>query len=175
MTVPVLTRPPAPDEYAPFYHGYVTAVPDGDVLATLAAQRAAALARRDPAGRAGHRYAEGKWSVREVLGHLADVERIFGYRALCIGRGDGTPLPGFDENAYVAAAGADARPLPELAEELDAVRRATLALYRGLTATALERAGTANGARVTVRALAYIIAGHEAHHLRILRERYGVG
>jgi DinB superfamily len=123
---------------------------------------------------AGHRYAEGKWTVRDVAGHMADAERVMSYRAMRIARGDATPLHGFDENAYVEVAGADRRPIAELAAELAAVRNATLALFRGLDAEAWRRRGAANGNPVSVRALAHIIAGHERHHVEILRTRYGI-
>lgn len=169
-------RRPEPAEYASFYAGYVAAVPDGDVIELLGTQATVlrtALAPLSPA-QGGHRYAEGKWSVREVVGHCIDAERIFAYRALRIARGDATPLPGFDENDYVATAGSDARSMPELLAELDAVRAATIALFASLTPVAWSRVGVASGKEITVRALAFITAGHVAHHLRILRERYGV-
>jgi hypothetical protein len=177
VTRTVIPRP-GDGEHAPFYAGYVALTAEsGDVVALLAAQPAELRVLCDglSEAEARHRYAPGKWSVKEVVCHLADAERIFAYRALRVARGDGTPLPGFDENAYVEASGADDRPLPGLLAELDAVRAATLALFRSLPPEALERRGTANGAPISVRALAYITAGHTAHHLRILRERYGLG
>ena len=134
-----------------------------------------ALLRDLPAGRAEHRYAAGKWSVAEVVGHLADAERVFSYRALRIARGDETPLPGFDENAYVPAGRFDRRPIADVVDEFTAVRHATLALLRGLPEDTLTRTGTASGYAVSARALAWIIAGHELHHRAVLRERYGVG
>ncbi|HVT59527.1 MAG TPA: DinB family protein [Thermoanaerobaculia bacterium] len=145
-----------------------------DVLAMLAAEaeRTAALLAGIPETRAGLRYAPGKWSIRELIGHLADTERIMAYRALRIARADPTPLPGFDEKAYAAASGADARALADLAAELGAVRAATLALFAHLDAGALARRGTANDQTVSVRALAAVIAGHELHHRAILEERY---
>ncbi len=166
--------PPAADEYAPFYAGYIARVPGDDALAPLAAQESetAELLAGLSEEQAAFRYAPGKWSVKQVAAHLSDAERVFAYRALRIARGDRTPLPGFDENAYAAEAGADARPLADLAAELRAVRAATLALFRGLDPAALLRRGTANGVPVTVRAAAWIIAGHERHHLGILRDRY---
>jgi uncharacterized damage-inducible protein DinB len=173
MTATAIARPEA-TEYAPYYGTYVTKVPEGNLLEILERQRTetqgllAGLAD----ARALHRYAPGKWSVKEVIGHITDAERIFCYRALRIARGDETPLPGFDENAYTPAGRFDARPLADLAAELDAVRRATLALFRGLESDALTRRGTASNHGVSVRALAYIIAGHERHHVSILRERY---
>ncbi|HUL03324.1 MAG TPA: DinB family protein [Gemmatimonadales bacterium] len=173
MTATAIARPEA-TEYAPYYGTYVSKVPAGDLLQLLERQRAdtQALLAGLSDERALHRYAPGKWSIKEVVGHIADAERIFSYRALRIARGDETPLPGFDENAYTPAGHFDARPLAELAAELDAVRRATIALFRGLEGDALVRRGTASNHGVSVRALAYIIAGHERHHVQILRERY---
>lgn len=175
VTEPI-TRPD-PSEYADHYARYVSRVPAGDVLDHLARQiQETRAALRDlPPERAALRYASGKWSVAEVVGHIADVERVFAYRALRIGRGDETPLPGFDENVYTPAGGFDRRPIANLVDELGAVRAATIALYRGLPTGAAVRAGTASGHRVTVRALAFLIAGHELHHRAMLRERYGVG
>lgn len=165
---------PGADEYAPFYAGYIAAVPEGDVLDLLRHQTDEVLAtvRPLPAARWRHRYAPGKWSVAEVLGHIMDAERIFAYRALRIARGDQTPLPGFDENAYVPAAAFDDRAPAGLLTEYVAVREATLALFRGLPAGSSDRRGVASNAGVSVRALLYMIAGHERHHLRILHERY---
>jgi uncharacterized damage-inducible protein DinB len=122
--------------------------------------------------RGDHRYAPGKWSIKEVIGHLADGERVFAYRALRFARGDQTPLASFDENAWVPQAGCDRRTLADLAAEFRAVRVATLALARSLTDEAAARTGVASGKTVSVRALIYMIAGHELHHLAILRERY---
>jgi hypothetical protein len=173
MTTATIMRPDA-TEYAPYYGTYVSKVGDGDLLKLLETQRTEtqALLGGIPDARALHRYAPGKWSIKEVVGHIADAERIFSYRALRIARGDETPLPGFDENAYTPAGHFDARPLAELAAELDVVRRATLALLRGFPAEVWLRRGTASNHGVSVRALAYIIAGHERHHVMILRERY---
>lgn len=165
---------PSEDEYAPFYAGYVALVPEKDVLAVLAAQPAelSGLAAGVPAANERHRYAPGKWSLREVLGHVGDSERVFAYRALCVSRGDPASLPGFDENDYVAASGFDARPLASLAAEFSLLREANLEMLRGFGAEHWRRAGTANGSRVTARALAFIMAGHVRHHLRVLRDRY---
>jgi uncharacterized damage-inducible protein DinB len=121
-----------------------------------------------------HRYAPGKWSVKEVVGHVMDTERVFCYRALRFARADDKPLQGFDENAWVPAGRFDSRSLADLAGELDAVRRATIPLLRGLDTEALARRGTANNNPISVRALAWIIAGHERHHVGILHERYGI-
>ena len=165
---------PAGDEYAQFYAGYVAGVPDGELLVLLRDQLAEteALLRQFTGPRADHRYAPGKWSVKEVVGHLADAERIFAYRALRFARGDRTPLPGFDENEFVRGSNFAARALPEIAGELRSVRMATITLFAGLSEDALLRRGRANDAEVSVRAIAWIIAGHERHHARIIRERY---
>ena len=168
---------PAESEYAPFYAGYVGQVIDSDdIVATLAAQRRqlAALPGAVPAEREVHRYADGKWSVREVVGHLGDAERTFGYRIFCFSRGERQPLPGFDENSYAARAGFDRRPLADLVPELLAMRDANLAMLRGLDDAGWEGSGVANNSAVTVRALAYVLAGHCKHHLGVLQERYGV-
>jgi uncharacterized damage-inducible protein DinB len=168
-----ITRPDA-SEFVSSYGAYVSRVPDGDVLEMLETQRREMrqlLAGMSEAV-ALRRYAAGKWSVKEVIGHLMDTERIFGYRALRFARGDETPLPGFDEQSYTPAGRFDERHLGDLADEWDAVRRATIALVRSFDAAALARRGTADGKAVSVRALIYIIAGHERHHLAILRERY---
>lgn len=165
---------PAPTEYAPYYGTYIGEVPDGDVLDLLARQldeTAALLAVISPA-RWTHRYAPGKWSVAEVVGHVIDVERVFGYRALRFARGDATPLPGFEQDDWVPLSGYDRRPLPDVAAELRAVRLATLAMFRGLEDEAIDRRGTASGVEFTVRAIPWILAGHEGHHVAVLRERY---
>ena len=167
--------PPARDEYDPYYSGYIGRVPRGeDVLTVLEDQLRStpALLQGVEEGRGSFRYAPGKWSIKEVIGHLTDTERIMSDRALRIARGDTTPLPGFDENAYVPAMEADARAVDDLVSEWSAVRRATVALFRGLPAAAWTRRGVANGSPVSVRALAYIVAGHERHHLETLRTRY---
>ena len=171
--MPTIARP-ADSEYAPFYAGYVARVPDGDVVALLRAQlgETLALLRDVPESRGGFRYAEGKWSIKEVVGLLADTERVMTYRALCIARGDRTPLPGFDENAFVRHASFDARTLTSLLAELELVRAASIALFETMTAEEAARVGTANDREVSARALAYIVAGHERHHVALLRERY---
>jgi uncharacterized damage-inducible protein DinB len=174
LSAAALATRPADDEFAPYYARYIAAVPDGDVLDTLERQLEEMVALMDRFGEAGgsHRYAEGKWSVKEVLGHIADAERIFAYRALCAARGEQGSLPGFDENAYVANANFDGRTLNSLLGELTATRRATLALFRSLDSATLARRVVANGVPVSARALAWIVAGHERHHQNLLRERY---
>jgi uncharacterized damage-inducible protein DinB len=170
------TAPARPDanEYAPYYEKYVSLVPTGDITETLQTQSAETLAllRSVPEESASSRYEPGKWSVKEVVGHVIDTERIFAYRALRFARGDQTPLPGYEQDDYVRAANFDARTLAALADDFERVRAATLALLRSLDAEAWQRRGTANDNEVSVRALAHIIAGHELHHVGILRERY---
>lgn len=170
----LLATPPDAAEYGAFYAGYIARVPAGDVLQTLAAQLddTTRLIAEFGDARADHRYAPGKWTVKEVVGHLADTERVFAYRAMRIARGDATPLPGFDENAYVAHANFGRRPLADLVRDLELVRQSTLSLFAGLDDAALVRHGTASNNPLTPRAAAYITAGHERHHAAILRERY---
>lgn len=165
---------PGDDEYAPFYAGYIRGVPDGDLLEILAHQldEVLVLCGSLIEAQGDHAYAEGKWSIKEVIGHMNDAERIFAYRALRIARGDVTPLPGFDENAYTPESGAAGRTLTDLAEEFATIRRATLSLLATFTAETAARRGTASGNPASARAIAWTIAGHAAHHLRILRERY---
>lgn len=171
----VIPRPSA-GEHSVEVGRYLSEVPGDDAWPALSAQVAEVDRLFGPlsAERALHRYAPGKWSVKEVLGHLADAERIYAYRALRFAREDATPLPGFEENLYVPAGRFDARPLRELLDEWNAVRAATLALFRGLDEEALLRCGVANGKAVSVRTLAWLAVAHAGHHLRVLRERYGV-
>lgn len=177
MTATALAIAPAAGEYSSHYADYVARVPPGDVIALLRRQigETSALLRPLDAAGARHRYAPGKWSVIEVLGHICDTERIMAYRALRIGRGDETPLAGFDENVYIPPAEFERRPLAEVLAEFEAVRAATVALFAGLPEAAWTRWGTASERRVTVRALAHIIAGHELHHVEVLRTRYELG
>ncbi|HEV7993272.1 MAG TPA: DinB family protein [Gemmatimonadaceae bacterium] len=176
MTTSLSVRPDA-SEYPPFYHGYVSAVPDGDLIALLREGGLAmrAVATQVPEERGGFRYAEGKWTIREVLGHMIDAERIFSYRALRIARGDTTPLPGFEQNDYVRTSGSDARTIASLVDELTAVRESSVHLFESLPDDAWARRGIASGKEVSVRALAYIVAGHARHHLTVLREKYLAG
>lgn len=169
---------PGGDEYGPSFGGYVARLADDeDVMDVLGHQldRMAARFRGVVEETGNHRYAPGKWSVKEVVGHLSDTERVLSYRALRIGRGDTTPLPAFDDQAYVPAARARERTLADLVEEWRDVRRATLALFRHLPKAAWKHRGVASDQPISVRALAYIIAGHTRHHLELLEERYGLG
>lgn len=171
-----IARPDASEVPAHHAH-YVALVPEGDVVPLLESQRreTVALLRGLDEAAANRRYAPGKWSVKEVVGHVTDAERVFAYRALRFARGDATPLPAFDQDDWVPASGAGARTMADLVEEYEAVRHATLALVRSLTPDTAARIGTASGSPVSVRALVHIIAGHERHHAAILRERYGIG
>jgi uncharacterized damage-inducible protein DinB len=173
--MPILARP-GPVEHADYYSRYVAAVPEGDVIAHLAAQveRTQALLRSVGEARAAHRYAPSKWSIKQVVGHMADTERVFTFRALAFARRDPSPLPSMEQEAWMAGADFDARPLRQLAEEFHAVRQATLALFSSFTPDVLARTGTASGNRFTVNSLVFIVAGHELHHLAVLAERYGV-
>ena len=167
---------PQPGDYAPYYQKYLDAATSVDNAVDLLARQSDVIAYMAtwPEDKAGHRYAPGKWTVGQVIGHIADAERVFGYRLLRIARGDATPLAGFDENTYQLHAGFESRPLARLVAELDAVRRGSLALITSLDEAALARAGTASDAHVTARALVWLIAGHFAHHTAILKERYAL-
>ena len=168
---------PQPGEYAPYYDRYISLIPGNDILAALTAledqrrQMLLLLSGRTEAD-GDLRYAPEKWSLKEVLGHINDTERIMSYRALRIARGDATPIEGFEQDDYVRNGPFRRRPLSDLIEDYIAVRRATLSLFRNLDEAAWTRRGVANKNEVTVRALAYIIAGHELHHRRIIEEKY---
>ncbi|MDT7604336.1 MAG: hypothetical protein QOF61_2333 [Acidobacteriota bacterium] len=173
MSAPAPARPET-NEYAPYYEKYVSLVSAGDIVETLQRQAAETLAllRSVSEERAASRYEPGKWSVKEVVGHVIDSERIFSYRALRFARNDQTPLPGYEQDDYTRAANYGARTISDLADEFESVRNATLSLLRSLDGEAWLRRGKANDNEVSVRALAHIIAGHELHHVGILRERY---
>lgn len=165
---------PQPGEYAPYYDKYVSLISGDDILAILEKQPSesvALLATRKP-GEGDFRYAPGKWSVKEVLGHVMDAERVFSYRALRIARNDKTPIEGFEQDDYVKYGSFSQCSLAALLEEFCSVRQATVSLFRGLDPAAWVRRGVANKNEVSVRAIAYIIAGHELHHKKILQEKY---
>lgn len=165
---------PEPGEYAPYYERYISLVAGADILGTLDSQRRQMLlllSGRDEAD-GEIRYAPDKWNAKEVLGHVCDTERIFGYRTLRIARGDRTPIEGFEQDDYVRNGPFARAPLAEIVEDYIAVRRATLTLLRNLDEAAWARRGVANKNEVSVRALAYVIAGHELRHRRILEEKY---
>jgi len=168
-----MNRPDA-TEYADYYANYIAKVPGSDVLGVLEAQRLQMLqlfaGRSERDG--SFRYAPGKWSVKEVLGHITDTERIFTYRALRIARGDQTPLPGFEQDDFVKNGGFGERTLASLAEEFGLVRSASVALFKSFPQAAWSGRGVASQKEVTVRALAFMTAGHQMHHRIILEERY---
>jgi len=168
-----ITRPES-DEYAPYYATYIDQVVGDCALTALEQQRdsTSSFLASLPESRAGYRYAPGKWSLREVIGHLSDAERIFSHRLLRFARNDQTALPGFDENAYVPEGRFEQRTLADVAREFTAVRESSLALVQNLDAETMLRRGTANGKVMSVRALAWVMAGHELHHLGVVRERY---
>lgn len=161
-------------EAAEYYFTYIDQAPPGDIRHTLAAQGEQTLSflRGVPEERSLHRYAPGKWSIRELLSHVNDTERVFVFRAVWFARGFDTPLPAFDQDVAIAAAGADDRSWTSHVEEFAAVRAATVAFFESLPGAGWDRRGIASGNPFTVRALAYSVAGHLAHHMRVLRERY---
>lgn len=169
-----MTARPAPGDYAPYAEKYIVLVTGDDILDSLQSQRkqTATLFSGRSERDGNFRYAPGKWSVKEVLGHVADTERIFAYRAMRIARGDQTPLPGFEQDDYVRAARFNERKLQDLVDEYEDVRQASLALFRSLEADTWLRRGVASNNPVTVLALAYLIAGHELHHRNVLKEMY---
>jgi hypothetical protein len=168
---------PTEAEYAPFYGRYLALVPEDGLLGVLEGQPAWLRDRLAgvSAERERHRYAPGKWSVRQVVGHMGDVERVLGHRAFCISRGEAAPLPGFDENAYVARSSYADQPLTHLTDDFARAREANLAVFRQLDDEAWRRQGVANGSPVSVRALGFILAGHARHHVGVLESRYGIG
>jgi hypothetical protein len=167
---------PAPGEYNPAFERYVSRVPEDDALPVLARQAAQVRAALESVSgeRAGFRYGPDKWSIREVVGHFTDAERVFGYRALTFARGDKASLPGFEENDYAAVAGHDRYALPDLVAEFEALRRSHVSMLSHLDPASVARVGTANGSPVSVRAIAFIMAGHVRHHLGVLSSKYGV-
>jgi hypothetical protein len=175
--MPLTIARPQTHEHLPYYTKYIALVTDPDVMSLLEQQASElrSLAASVPATRETFRYAPEKWSVRQVFGHLIDAERVFGYRAFRISRGDETPLAGFDENTYVAKSTYDDVSVKELAEEFALVRQANVMMFRRLDGARTTLVGTANGAAISVRALAYIMAGHIRHHQKGLRENYSVG
>jgi hypothetical protein len=172
----LLVAKPDASEHAPYFSRYVDLVADGDILGTLAGQIDGTLTELKKVSDEAslERYSPGKWSVREVLGHMIDTERIFAYRALTVARNDRTELPGFEQDDYIPAAQFDRRPWADLLEEFAAVRRSNLLMFRGLEQEAWTRQGVVNRNPLSVRAAAYVIAGHELHHMRVLHQKYGV-
>ena len=168
-----LGRPDA-TEFAAYYGRYISLVADGDIVSILAQQASAtaALLATLTEAQGEHRYAPGKWTIKELVGHVADTERVFSYRAAHISRGDPAPLPSMEQETWSGGAESSRRTLASLSEELAAVRGATLALVKSLSPTQAMRRGIASNNEVSVRALAFLCAGHQEHHLRILRDRY---
>ena len=169
-----MIKKPKDTEYPPFYKTYTSLIHTDDILTLLGTQGEAFCAfvkDLDPS-QADHRYAEGKWSIREVVGHIIEVERIMAYRALAISRGDQQSLPGMDENLYIEKSNYKNISLADLAEEFDHVRQGNIYLFNSFSEEMVERKGVANNSEITVAALVYIIAGHLRHHVRILKERY---
>lgn len=165
---------PAEGEYAPYYGRYVDRVPDGDIVVTLKDQLGDTLAILGgvPEERETYRYAEGKWTLREVVGHLVDAERVFGYRALAMAREDGVDLPGMDQDEWAAASGANGRALEELCGEWMALRRANVHMFASMTAEQGTRTGMASGNPFTVRCFPWLIAGHELWHRERIQRDY---
>jgi hypothetical protein len=173
-TTAVPIAPPETSEYAPYYGRYISLVKSDDILASLQQQMPAtkALLSSLSEREANFRYAPDKWSIKQVFGHLIDSERIFAYRALRIARADQIPMEGFEQDDYVRSGNFENRTMPDLLEEYETVRAATLTLFRNFDTPAWSRRGVANNNQVTVRAAAYIIAGHELHHMQIVKDRY---
>lgn len=165
---------PETSEYADYYGLYIGQVPEGDIRELMASEieTTLELLRGVPGERETYRYADGKWSVREVVGHMIDVERVFAYRALSIARRDPAPLPGMEQEGWARASNADRRPLADLAEELEVTRRAHVALFRSFDDETALATGVASGFGFTVRSLAYCLVGHDIHHRKVLADRY---
>ena len=165
---------PGPDEYAPYFEKYVSLVEGDEIVSRLGGQLSDTLAllRGVTEGQAGSRYEPGKWSVKQVVGHVLDFERIFGFRALLFARGEQSPLPGCDQDVLMTGAAFDDYTLADLAAEFEHARLANVSFFRHLSDEAWARRGVASDAGVSVRALAYVMAGHELHHTRIIGERY---
>ncbi len=169
-----MSHRPNSNEYATFYHTYVGKVPEGELIALLNNQLEATVAifANLEEAQGAYRYGEGKWSIKEVLGHIIDTERVMSYRALRVSRGDQTPLPGFEQDDYVAAFDANVRAFSDMIEEFKMVRQSTILFFKSCTDEMMLRTGTASNCPISTRALAYIILGHELHHVKILKERY---
>lgn len=174
MSLKIQITRPLPEEYAPFYRGYIEQVEGRDALAALreALDNTTRFLQSIPTEKWNFRYAPGKWSLKESVIHMLDTERVFSYRALRISRNDQKPLQGFDQDDYIPFYHAETRSPESVIEEYRSIRLATLSLFQNLDEAAVNRMGTASGKGVSVRALAYMIAGHEQHHMRLAREKY---
>ena len=161
-------------EYAPFYAGYIETASNVNMLEELeiCLHDFIKFIQDIPMDKFDYRYAEGKWTIKEIIQHVIDTERIFSYRALRISRGDQTALPGFDENDYVDNTNANGRHLQSLLTELSIVRQSTLALFKSFSDEQLKRLGTASNSNISVRAIGFILIGHQKHHQKIFKERY---
>lgn len=167
---------PSEQEYAPYYRNYVALVPETGIVEVLESQNEVLrhVAARLPRDREMFSYAPGKWTIRQVMGHMGDAERVFGFRAYCFGRGDQTPLPGFDENVYVDRSSFNDSSFADLVEDFAHCRISNVRAFKGFNEDRWSHTGVANQNPITVRGLAFIMAGHVRHHLRVLHERYGV-
>ena len=168
-----MSNQPKPEEYSPFHHNYISKLGDRDIIAILSELKESSynFLSTIPAAKADYAYAEGKWTIKEVIGHMIDAERTFAYRILAFSRGQ-KELPGFEEDEYVALSTFKSRTLTDLAEEFKMVREANMFLFRSLTPQQLLATGIANSNIISVRALLYITAGHEMHHINLIKERY---
>ena len=167
-------RRPAKEEYAAYYEGYINLVEGDDPIKVMEIQgvKTYELINGLSEEQANHKYADGKWSVKEVIGHVMDTERVMAYRALCFARGEKQKLPGFEQDDYAAAANFGKRRLPEIAAEFRLVRNANIAMFKSFDEATLNKIGNANGKDTSVLAFLYIIAGHELHHIKIIKEKY---
>jgi hypothetical protein len=165
---------PKRDEHIEYYSTYIDKVPDGDIVDTLTRQLPEVIAflRSIPEDKHDHAYAPGKWTIRQIVGHLSDGERVFQYRAFRFSRADTTPVPGFDENLYVDNAPFANVSMADLIAEFEDLRRASIHLYSNLDEAALSRRGSANGHEISVRAIGFILAGHVTHHEGVIRSKY---
>lgn len=169
-----MLKRPEKEEYAPYYETYINKVPDGDYVSFLQSQleEITALYTKFDEEKGLHRYAPGKWSLKEVLGHITDTERVMSYRMLRIARGDTTKLPGFDQDVFIANTSFDEVSIEDLLHDFQAVRQSTFTLLQTIADSAWSRAGNASTYDITARALAYVIAGHAQHHISVVQERY---
>ena len=165
---------PSPSSFGEFYKNYISLVPQDEVLDALrlSALHSSNFWRSIPTVKGDYRYAEGKWSIKELLQHIIDTERIFSYRALAFARGEKTALPGYDENAYADNCLAESRGLEELVDELELVRKCTISLFESFEKSVLDNIGMASESNLSVRAAGFIIVGHEIHHINVVKERY---
>lgn len=170
----IMIGPPQAGEFGPYYARYIDLVRDPDPMHLMKTKvmDLQALLSEVPEEKEDYRYAEGKWTIKEVIGHIIDVERIFAYRALCVSRNDQTLLPPFDEDAYILNGNYNSRTLPDLGHEFALVRESSIVLFRSMTEEQLLRKGTASNLPISARALLYIIAGHQLHHEQVLKTRY---